>query len=175
MPWTSYYGDYYSCAYVRIHGGGPLSWSHQPTWWPGRSSLFSNVCETSATTIGECPEEPCMDRPRMKRVPAEFEDGAMPPRLWRDMYPAYDNQTNAPAPTPAGELPADQEELVSPVAYLRPTSTPAVDHYDSYAEAPAEDDTPEDELIDAPDLEFTEAETDVYTMARAAAQADSQH
>lgn len=137
-----------------------------------------------------------MDRPRMMRVPAEFEDGAMPSRLWRDMYPAYDNQTDAPAPTPAGELPPDQEELVSPVAYLRPTPPPVVDHYDSYAQAPAEDDTPEDELIDAPDLEYTESQAspdtdgdtggmkvggadaqpvDVYTLARPAAHADSQH
>lgn len=190
MPWTSYYGDYYSCAYVRIHGGGPLSWSHQPTWWPGRSSLFPNVCETSATTIGECPEEPCIDRPRMKRVPAEFENGAMPPRLWRDMYPAYDNQTDAPAPTPSGALPPDQEELVSPVAYLRPTPTPTpmVDTYDTYVQAPAEDDTPQDELIDAPDLEYTGSEgsseggsdtggapVDTYVMSRAAARDDAQH
>lgn len=191
MPWTSYYGDYFSCAYVRIHGGGPLSWSHQPTWWPGRSSLFPNVCETSSTNIGECPEEPCMDRPRMMRVPAEFENGAMPPRLWRDMYPAYDNQTDAPAPTPAGELPPDQEELVSPVAYLRPTPAPVVDSYESYAQTAAEDDTPEDELIDAPDLEYTDAQAlpdtggmtvggadaqpvDVSTLSRAAAHGDSQ-
>lgn len=193
MPWTSYYGDYYSCAYVRIHGGGPLSWSHQPTWWPGRSSLFPNVCETSANKIGQCPEEPCVDRPRELRVPAEFESGAMPPRLWRDMYPAVDNQTDAPAPTPAGELPPDQEELISPVAYLRPTPTPAVKQYDRYVQAssPAadEDDTPADELIDAPDLEFegedesggmqaggTEAQpVDVYTLERAGAQADSKN
>lgn len=133
-----------------------------------------------------------MDRPREMRVPAEFEGGAMPPRLWRDMYPAFDNQTDAPAPTPAGELPPDQEELISPVAYLRPTPTP-VNQYDSYVQAPSavvdEDDTPADELIDAPDLEFEgEGESggvqgggagaqpvDVYTLERAAAQADSKH
>lgn len=134
-----------------------------------------------------------MDRPREMRVPAEFEDGAMPPRLWRDMYPAVDNQTDAPAPTPAGELPPDQEELISPVAYLRPTPTPAVNQYDSYVQAPSpvvdEDDTPTDELINAPDLEFeggdessgtqaggTEAQpVDVYTLERAGAQPDSKN
>eukprot|EP00168_Porphyra_purpurea_P008191 TRINITY_DN2031_c0_g1_i1.p1 TRINITY_DN2031_c0_g1~~TRINITY_DN2031_c0_g1_i1.p1 ORF type:complete len:310 (-),score=73.95 TRINITY_DN2031_c0_g1_i1:128-1057(-) len=156
MPWTGYYGDYYSCSYVRIHGGGPLSWSHQPTWWTGRSSLFKGVCETSTTRIGECPSEPCVDHPRQLRVPEEFESGAMPPPLWRDMYPNVDNQTDAPPPPAAGELPPDQEELVSPVDYLRPT--PAVvarDVSGATAGQVHEDDTPEDELVGAPDLHYT--------------------
>jgi len=166
MPWTGYYGDYYSCSYVRIHGGGPLSWSHQPTWWTGRSSLFKNVCETSTTRIGECPSEPCVDHPRQLRVPQEFESGAVPPPLWRDMYPNVDNQTDAPPPPAAGELPPDQEELVSPVEYLRPTPgviardvSAAVQEgdYEQLTDAgkEQEDDTPEDELFDAPDLHYT--------------------
>lgn len=153
MPWTGYYGDYYSCAYVRIHGGGPLSWSHQPTWWPGRSSLFRDACETSVTRIGECPNEPCVDHPRQVRVPEEFENGAMPPRLWRDMYPNIDNQTDTPPPPAAGELPPDQEDLVSPVEYLRPTPAVVAEDVAYAMETPAA--APQDELVYAPELDYT--------------------
>lgn len=68
---TSYFGDYYSCVFVRIHGG-ELTSSYNPIFHPGESTVYENTCRSSVDRLGVCHTEPCLGRREQKMKPFPF-------------------------------------------------------------------------------------------------------
>lgn len=62
----SFFGDYYSCSFVRIRGGIALEESFVP--------IFANsVCRSSVNRLGVCWSEPCHIGPMFMMLPVEFQ------------------------------------------------------------------------------------------------------
>lgn len=58
-------GDYYSCAKIRI-SGGPI----QNTWKPIYVNNKNGQCYSTASTLGQCRQEPCYRPPHWIRPDA---------------------------------------------------------------------------------------------------------
>lgn len=55
----SFFGDYYSCSFVRIRGGaGPTS-EWRPVFVPGDNQKHTTGCISATDRVGACPREPC--------------------------------------------------------------------------------------------------------------------
>lgn len=57
--YRSFFGDYYSCSFVRISGGAPVAQVWRPRFVAGANQPYSDSCLSSTNRIGACPREPC--------------------------------------------------------------------------------------------------------------------
>jgi len=68
------FGDYWSCAHVKIRGG-PMTRTYQPRFIPGEGVGGKSMCSSSVGRLGECPREPCSKHYERERVPSQFANG----------------------------------------------------------------------------------------------------
>lgn len=66
---SSFFGDYYSCSFVRIQGGASVSANSRPVFVPGINTKFSDGCLSATDRVGVCSREPCNGRPVRKMTP----------------------------------------------------------------------------------------------------------
>lgn len=71
----SYFGDYYSCSYVTIKGGGFDDVCHR-IFEPEKGRT---TCLSSTNKLGVCVREPCFVPRGREMIPALFEGGTPPP------------------------------------------------------------------------------------------------
>lgn len=56
---TSFFGDYYSCSFVRIQGGVSVSAQSKPVFLPGFNTKYNDACMSATDRVGVCSREPC--------------------------------------------------------------------------------------------------------------------
>lgn len=70
---NSFFGDYFSCSFVRIRGGVGVTDDWKPVFQPGIDEPYEDACLSATDRIGVCAREPCRGhvvRPlRPSRVP----------------------------------------------------------------------------------------------------------
>lgn len=54
-----FFGDYYSCSFIRIEGGSRLTTSYSPRFIAGTRQSSQSTCISSVDRIGVCIREPC--------------------------------------------------------------------------------------------------------------------
>ncbi|KAI0559618.1 hypothetical protein FGB62_141g020 [Gracilaria domingensis] len=72
----SFFGDYYSCSFVKIEGGVPVTDSYEPQWDGSR-------CVSATDRLGICWKEPCHVGRMYSMEPFEFKDGTKPEAIQR--------------------------------------------------------------------------------------------
>lgn len=93
-----YFGDYWSCSYVRIQGGVPLSSSCSVIFRNDMSKYSSQGCMSSADAPGVCAREPCLKKGTYQ-MPKSFKNGS-PPLLTPQLFGgASDNGTPRNSPS----------------------------------------------------------------------------
>lgn len=55
----SFFGDYYSCSFIRIKGGVSVTSTTKPVFVPGIDSRYKDACMASTNRVGVCVREPC--------------------------------------------------------------------------------------------------------------------
>lgn len=68
----SFFGDYYSCSFVKITGGAPVSSASRPVFSPGYKTRYSDGCLSSTDRVGVCRTEPCRGHRMQKRRPRDL-------------------------------------------------------------------------------------------------------
>lgn len=78
----SYFGDYWSCSFVRVQGG-PRTKHFDRVFSAGTrsGSLSHNTCMSAVNSMGQCVREPCYGHRGAAMVPAPFANGRRPPPL----------------------------------------------------------------------------------------------
>lgn len=56
-----YFGDYWSCSFIHISGGGPVQRSFQPTFRNDMAKYSKEGCMSANDALGVCAKEPCYD------------------------------------------------------------------------------------------------------------------
>lgn len=74
------FGDYWSCAYIRIKGGKKRASSHIPQFINDMKQFWSKGCYAANDGPGNCVYEPCTD-PGKIQVPRVFKGGKRPSPL----------------------------------------------------------------------------------------------
>ncbi|KAI0560504.1 hypothetical protein FGB62_111g08 [Gracilaria domingensis] len=67
-----YFGDYYSCSFVRIQGGRRVTRSYSPQFVAGIGQPSRSTCISSVDRLGVCVREPCSGPDIAPRKPAEL-------------------------------------------------------------------------------------------------------
>lgn len=75
---SGFFGDYYSCSFVRIEGGAPVARSYSPVFINDMQSRWPRGCHASADALGVCEVEPCKTLPARQQVPRPFKSGPPP-------------------------------------------------------------------------------------------------
>lgn len=70
----SFFGDYYSCAHVKL-SGGPISHNYQPLFIPGKRTVYTSECRSSVDRLGICAQEPCTNLTEKRMKPFPFRQG----------------------------------------------------------------------------------------------------
>lgn len=83
----SFFGDYYSCSYIEIRGGLPVTTEYQPVF-------DGTTCRSSTDRLGECWREPCHIGPMNDMVPVEF-NGRWPEPISSDWIPAQEHESGS--------------------------------------------------------------------------------
>lgn len=78
--WKGYFGDYWSCSFVRVEGGKDLASKCDPVFENDMSKFSSDGCMSANDSPGVCIYEPCVTYAKYQ-LPKEFKDGAKPPPL----------------------------------------------------------------------------------------------
>lgn len=84
-----FFGDYWSCAFIEISGGNPLSTSWRPILNNDMKDRYSNWeegCHSSTDAPGKCTYEPCHTKPGNYQVPLPFKNGMYPPDLTPESF-----------------------------------------------------------------------------------------
>lgn len=66
---TSFFGDYYSCSFVRIQGGVSVSAQSRPVFLPGSNTKYNDACMSATDRVGVCSREPCHGHQVRKMTP----------------------------------------------------------------------------------------------------------
>lgn len=91
------FGDFYSCAFVRISGGDPVGNSWKATWVPGKGDdIQDGMCLTSSVTPGTC-RKACRSTRRFHGWPSEFWYGKQPVITRQMVEAGLRKHTNAKA------------------------------------------------------------------------------
>lgn len=81
----SYFGDYFSCSYVRIEGGDRVTSSYKPVFVPGVQQRYSDACLSATDRVGYCVREPCQIGPvtamRPKNLPQAIHAKDLQPQV----------------------------------------------------------------------------------------------
>lgn len=56
---ASFFGDYFSCSFIRIAGGAEVTQSYRPVFVPGIQQKYSDACVAATDRVGHCVREPC--------------------------------------------------------------------------------------------------------------------
>lgn len=79
------YADYYSCSFVEIRGGKPITSSHTASFQPNpkaKSKFLEHIpktqCGTGSIRVNECDGEACEQKPVIGAVPEEFQNNRRP-------------------------------------------------------------------------------------------------
>lgn len=104
----SFFGDYYSCSFVRINGGtGPLA-QYKPVFIAGKNQQHSDSCLSSVNRIGACPREPCHVGPIKRMKPVNLPKAIYASELG-SKGSASQGQCNANGRTPDGKTCGQQK------------------------------------------------------------------
>ena len=71
----SYFGDYWSCSFVRVHGGVEVAHKYTPVFHNGMSQFSKKGCMAFTDRPGVCAVEPCENIKGRYQKPAEFKKG----------------------------------------------------------------------------------------------------
>lgn len=138
MNRVSYFGDYWSCSFIRIQGGAPVQLNYQPVFIPGKKNHGANgvgesSCRSSVDNVGVCVREPCIGRTPSFTVPASFANGSVPSPIYAYWLYSQNPLMSAEASaglTPSSALTPTASSLVSPIAspssYLSESPLPSV-------------------------------------------------
>lgn len=106
-----YYGVYWSCSWIEIKGGAPVTASYSPVFVNELTQFSEDGCAASTNRIDQCVVEPCNLQTKAQFMkPVEFKNGPPTP-LTSSMYGA-----SIPADEPVAEA--------SPIAAATPESVP---------------------------------------------------
>lgn len=120
---NSYFGDYYSCAPVKIQGG-PLTKSYSPVFNPGEKVVDVNraTCRSAVDRVGVCVREPCLGYPGRRMRPYPYSQGRTPdPILQSWLKPGPPLLQPWPSTTPSPS--ASPSELPSPSPAPSPSAS----------------------------------------------------
>lgn len=143
----SFFGDYWSCSFIRIRGGAPVQQNYQPVFIPGKKNkgaggVGTSTCRSAVNNVGICVREPCPGRKPAFTSPSSFESGHVPspisaywltspgpvPSVKLSATPSAKHSFSlAISPTTEMSSPAlapTPSALVSPVPSLSPDSSP---------------------------------------------------
>lgn len=70
----SFFGDYYSCSFVRIQGGVEVSAMWKPEFVPAPNLQYKDGCPAATNRVGVCVREPCNIGPVKPMHPAQLPD-----------------------------------------------------------------------------------------------------
>lgn len=138
----SYFGDYFSCTFVRI-SGGELTSSYTPVFDPGEKTRHNNNCQSSVDRLGTCNMEPCLGYPEMKMQPYPFMEKQGPKPILSSWISTnlYENDGQSAATHTGGESVPDvnslpnkgpiQSPLPMPSHSLVPSPSPITDFMDT--------------------------------------------
>lgn len=91
----SFFGDYYSCSFVEIRGGVPVTEYYEPQY-------DGKICRSSTDRLGQCWKEPCHIGPMKDMIPIEF-NGRVPEPIRRDwMEPHAEGQPSGTSASVGG-------------------------------------------------------------------------
>lgn len=68
----SFFGDYYSCSFIRIQGGVGLTAQWSPQFVPAPNSELNDGCVSATNRVGVCVSEPCHIGPVRPMRPAHL-------------------------------------------------------------------------------------------------------
>lgn len=68
----SFFGDYYSCSFIRINGGDGPTAVWKPVFVPGANQKRTDACMSAANRVGVCPREPCHVGPVKPMYPTDL-------------------------------------------------------------------------------------------------------
>lgn len=131
----SYFGDYYSCTFVRI-SGGELTANYTPVFRPGGDTVYEHTCRSSVDRVGICEYEPCLGRPEMQMKPFPFMEQGGPAPITLSWFAKNVAGFNGSAATAGQESSLDnttglnntmsQSPLPVPSHSLAPSPSPVV-------------------------------------------------
>jgi hypothetical protein len=112
----SEYGDYYSCANIKIQGGAPVESQYTPVFYPAQAGR-DGTCASAVSALGVCPVEPCTPKyPVADMVPEPFNGKSPSPILSTDLgYSSNAGGQNAgPSQTASPTTPASTSASGAP-------------------------------------------------------------
>jgi hypothetical protein len=117
----SEYGDYFSCANIRIQGGAPVESSYTPVFETGQADR-AGTCSSAVSALGVCPVEPCSPQyPAVDMVPEPFNGKSPSPILASYLGYVVDGSSSSSSPPPPA---ADASQTPSPTSSAsRPSSS----------------------------------------------------
>lgn len=93
-----YFGDYYSCSFVKVRGGA-YTQTYQPKFINDMAQFSRDGCMSSTDNLGDCAREPC-HRPAFFRRPRQFANGQQPPPLTPALFGGNAPSRRPPPPRP---------------------------------------------------------------------------
>lgn len=91
----SFFGDYYSCAHVKL-SGGPMSQTYQPLFIPGKKTVYEAECRSSVDRLGICAREPCSGLGEKRMKPLPFRRGQAAKLSYETPSPKVHENANEP-------------------------------------------------------------------------------
>ncbi|KAI0560108.1 hypothetical protein FGB62_125g09 [Gracilaria domingensis] len=186
VPW-GYFGDYWSCSFVRIEGGAALASSCDPVFVNDMGQFSEEGCMSANDEPGICASEPCkVDGTYQK--PKSFKNGNRPEPLTPENFggvidksfdsgetlptPLVSDSSESVPPAPADITPSPvsaDEMTVTPSMIITPTAiADTTDSYPEYSSEPefegvtiAPSMTPEEPIQQDASKEFVEESGEV--------------
>lgn len=106
------FGDYWSCAFVKIKGGKKLESEYRPEFVNDMQQYWKGGCHAAQDSPGKCVYEPCMD-PAQIQVPGLFKNGKRPPILIPKYFKRSEPRKKILRPTPVPYRAILQDALVA--------------------------------------------------------------
>lgn len=136
----SYFGEYWTCSFIKIKGGAPLASSYTPKFVNDMSQFSTEGCMSAADRPGVAVSEPNLDMKTFFRKPARFANGDPPPMTPENFGgsapPGAPAPPSSPAP-PASPNPAPSKPAPVPEEPSAPAPKP------DYPKDPAPPSTPD--------------------------------
>lgn len=78
--WKGYFGDYWSCSFVKVEGGNPMRASYTPVFENDMKMFSDEGCMSANDAPGVCTKEPCIVRGSYQK-PRPFKNDNLPDPL----------------------------------------------------------------------------------------------
>lgn len=113
----SYFGDYWSCSFIKIRGGAPLQETYQPVFIPGKKNkgaggVGTSSCRSAVNNVGICVTEPCLGHTPSFVVPSSFENSHAPPPI----YAYWLNARHPRSSAKPAQLPSATDSVLTAVS-----------------------------------------------------------